>query len=298
MVEETIGKWNGIFNHFGIEVGDGRHCPCPMCGGADRFRFDDKEGKGTYYCNHCGAGDGFNLLQNKLGIDFKEAINEVKKIIGGVVYTKPKEQNMDPETLRKMFTDSNVIEQNDFAGAYLNSRGLTTYPETLRSLDKCYESETKKNHPAMLAVVRSHEGEGLTLHRTYLTMYGDKAPLEKCKKLMPALKKITGGAIRLFPATNGTIGIAEGIETAIACYEQTGVPTWSAISSTLLEAFKPPLGIKNVIIFGDNDKNFAGQKAAYTLANRLVIKDKLSATVMIPDKPGTDWLDMQKESKC
>ncbi|NYY79755.1 hypothetical protein DMH17_06695 [Raoultella planticola] len=34
-----------------------------MCGGADRFRFDDKEGRGTWFCNQCGAGDGLKLVE-------------------------------------------------------------------------------------------------------------------------------------------------------------------------------------------------------------------------------------------
>jgi putative DNA primase/helicase len=43
-----------------------------MCGGKDRFRFDDKEGHGTWICTHCGAGDGFSLLMKVMGIDFKK----------------------------------------------------------------------------------------------------------------------------------------------------------------------------------------------------------------------------------
>lgn len=41
---------------------DGRHGPCPVCGGKDRFRFDDKAGRGTWFCNQCGHGDGLDLV--------------------------------------------------------------------------------------------------------------------------------------------------------------------------------------------------------------------------------------------
>jgi len=37
-------------------------------------------------------------------------------------------------------------------------------------------------------------------------------------------------------------------------------------------AFEPPEGIRIITVFGDNDNNFAGQKAAYTLANKLFIR--------------------------
>ena len=59
-VERATGRWPGILKHFGLDdrTLSGDHCPCPVCGGKDRFRFDDKEGRGTYYCSHCGAGHG------------------------------------------------------------------------------------------------------------------------------------------------------------------------------------------------------------------------------------------------
>jgi formamidopyrimidine-DNA glycosylase len=35
--------------------------PCPMCGGKDRWRFTDIDGKGTWWCNGCRGGNGFAL---------------------------------------------------------------------------------------------------------------------------------------------------------------------------------------------------------------------------------------------
>ena len=43
-----------------------RHGPCPVCGGKDRFRFDDKGGRGTWICSTCGAGDGIELVKRLL----------------------------------------------------------------------------------------------------------------------------------------------------------------------------------------------------------------------------------------
>ena len=57
------GRWRGILHSLGMDERSlsGKHCPCPLCGGKDRFRFDDKDGRGTYYCSGCGAGDGVKL---------------------------------------------------------------------------------------------------------------------------------------------------------------------------------------------------------------------------------------------
>jgi 5S rRNA maturation endonuclease (ribonuclease M5) len=61
-----------------------QHGPCPACGGKDRFRFDDQEGKGTWFCNQCQpqAGDGFDLVQNVRGCAFPEALQLVADALG------------------------------------------------------------------------------------------------------------------------------------------------------------------------------------------------------------------------
>ena len=48
--------------------------------------------------------------------------------------------------------------------------------------------------------------------------------------------------------------------------------------------------IKHLIIFGDNDRNGVGQKAAYALASRLT--SKMRVEVRIPNVAGTDWNDV------
>jgi len=71
-IKEAVGRWPGIFAQLGVDVGTGKHKACPICGGKDRFRFDDKDGEGTYFCNQCGAGDGWNLLQKVIGMNFRQ----------------------------------------------------------------------------------------------------------------------------------------------------------------------------------------------------------------------------------
>ena len=78
---EAVGKWQSIFNSLGIEVGNGKHCPCPVCGGKDRFRFDNKNGRGTYICNQCGSGDGLELIKNYYHFDSKKASSKVAECL-------------------------------------------------------------------------------------------------------------------------------------------------------------------------------------------------------------------------
>src|SRR3546814_9555329 len=60
IADQCINRWPSILPQFGISPSylTGKQTPCPTCGGKDRFRFDNKDGRGTYYCNKCGPGDG------------------------------------------------------------------------------------------------------------------------------------------------------------------------------------------------------------------------------------------------
>ncbi|EKR8964141.1 DNA primase, partial [Salmonella enterica] len=46
-VKQACGHWPNILPALGVKVIKNRHQACPVCGGSDRFRFDDKEGRGT-----------------------------------------------------------------------------------------------------------------------------------------------------------------------------------------------------------------------------------------------------------
>ena len=73
--DRALGKWQGILPALGVpsKALSNRHGPCPMCGGKDRFRFDDKGGRGTWICSKCGAGDGIELVKRIQNVEFKEA---------------------------------------------------------------------------------------------------------------------------------------------------------------------------------------------------------------------------------
>ena len=67
-----------------------KHGPCPMCGGKDRFRFDNKGGRGTWICSQCGAGDGVELVKRLLNADFKEAVKAIDQHLGSAPAAPPK----------------------------------------------------------------------------------------------------------------------------------------------------------------------------------------------------------------
>jgi putative DNA primase/helicase len=81
------GRWIDVLEAVGgIERNllDGRHHPCPKCGGTDRFRMTNTE-DGAVYCNQCFSeknGDGLAAIQWMLDGNFPMACRRVGEYLG------------------------------------------------------------------------------------------------------------------------------------------------------------------------------------------------------------------------
>lgn len=295
---EALGRWPGILQSLGIDSAflNKKHGPCPICAGKDRYRFDDKAGRGTWICSRCGSGDGFQLLQRIFGCSFSEAAKQVDQVVGTVPAGPIVSQRTDASKMRalqKVWEESRAVQRNDPVGRYLNRRlGLDVVPVQLRLHPGLrYTDEDGFDlgrFPAMVAKIQYPDGTGASIHRTYLTEDGHKALVRQPKKIM-AGKPLSTGAVRLGEA-GPTLGIAEGIETALAASNRFNVPVWAATNATLLEAWMPPTGVERVLIAGDNDASYTGQAAAYKLARRLA-QQGLTVDIQIPEQVGKDWAD-------
>ena len=291
--DEAIGRWPGILSSLGLDQRylQNKHGPCPVCQGTDRYRFDNKAGRGTWICSRCGSGDGFKLLQNMFGWDFKRAAREVDQVVGRVPIDSVAAKRTDEsklQALRTTWQTSKAVIKGDPVWLYLNRRvGIKSVPADIRFHPSLKHSDGGM-HPAMLAMLRYPDGTPTTIHRTYLTERGDKAEVAEAKKFM-AGKPLSSSAVRLSPIYD-CIGIAEGIETALAASNRFDVPVWAASNAVLLEAWIPPVGVERVLIAGDNDASCTGQAAAFALAKRLT-RDGYLVEVHIPNAIDTDWAD-------
>ena len=107
------GRWQDILGHLDYHVSSDvkEHSQCPICGGDDRFRFDDENGTGSYICSQGTgeiiAGDGLSLLADHADLSIHEAIKAVTAVLNdmGLLSThddKTKHTSTDwaePETL-------------------------------------------------------------------------------------------------------------------------------------------------------------------------------------------------------
>lgn len=295
------GRWHGILVALGIDHRylSGKNGPCPLCpGGRDRWRFLDTDGAGTWICTHCGSGDGFELVMRLSSLPFKDAAQRIEAVLGDVVSPSPRRDRSERQIragLNSIWSKATPLRHSDAVDRWLRSRDiiLHSFPSCLRMARRLpyYSSASRSYHPAMLALVRGADGRPATIHRTYLTEAGNKAAVESPRKLFSPMPK--GAAVRL-GAPGATLGIAEGIETALAAQILFSVPTWAAICANGLANFEPPQNVKRLLIFADNDDNQVGQQAALRLASRL--SGDLKVETIIPPDIGQDWNDVLSRS--
>ena len=85
----TNGRWPDLLMQLAGLTPDqltDTHQPCPLCGGEDRYRFDDLNGTGSWYCNQCGgkdqsggAGSGMDMLMRRTGLTYPEACKRIEQ---------------------------------------------------------------------------------------------------------------------------------------------------------------------------------------------------------------------------
>ncbi len=282
--DRAMGQWVEILPHFGVspKLLNKRNQPCPVCGGKDRFRFTDKEGRGTYYCNQCGPGNGFTLIKKVAGLDFKDAATKIDELLGdaGPIEIKKDDERSSRKAMKELWDGAVVPAADSSVGLYLGGR-----------LGRFWKSAAiRQSGHNMIARISDPSDRGVNMHITYLTKEGRKADVEVQKRIMRGTLP-SGCAIRLWDAQE-VMGIAEGIETAMSAAVLFRMPVWAAVNSVTLAKWEPPAIAKKVVIFGDNDLSFTGQAKAYELANRLAVRNGIEVVVEIPTVAGTDWNDV------
>lgn len=334
-------RWPEILTAHGMadEFFRGRNGPCPFCGGKDRFRWSKRHG-GVWVCNQCTGGkyaSGFQMLMQHLGLSsFVQAADAVREHFGvngadaqALYVPRPVVRSdgggySDEEkarNLRKMqaiWNQSLALSKDDPVMLYLRHRvpGLDFVPQEIRfhpALEYWSPPEQEGERPillgkfpAMVAKALDADGQLVQIHKTYLTREGRKADV-------PIVKKTERGvgcnsfAIRMQAVTADTLGVGEGIESALAAAMLRDVPVWPCLNGPAMSQFVLPHELRGqvtkLLIFADHDElkptrcvdghqKFARPGSVY--AEKLAIRARragLSVMIIKAAKVGHDMAD-------
>jgi hypothetical protein len=173
------------------------------------------------------------------------------------------------------------------AEAYLASRGLKTASPDLRfdARTPCGRGPHAARRPAMLAAVRDAAGL-VAVHRTFLDL--DPPRLAAMPGPRRGLGRLRAGAVRLCMPASGTLGLAEGIETAIAATQLSGIACWASLGSARFGRVAIPDGVERLILFLDNDRagRRAEQLARAAHGGRCLVEPRYA------EPAGADWNDV------
>ena len=290
VLREFNGAWRQTLEGYGCHLPNGRHHgPCPVCGGKDRFRFDDKDGRGTWFCSQCDpqSGGGLLLLSRYLG---KPTIEVARELIG---------QDM-PRTVapvrKHTATDEQIIKENRArakAGAalmlsqakkaehpYMNAKGLTGEWLVNGEIMMGANAEMIQVGDSLLVPVYK-DGELVNMQK--ITKEGIKRP-------------ITGGEMsgvsHCIQGKENLIAVVEGYATGVTVNRMTGATTYVAFNTANLAAACHLarctfLGAK-LVIFADHDEHGAGLRYAEEAAVQTLSK------IALPPEIG-DWDDYRQK---
>ena len=181
---------------------------------------------------------------------------------------------------------SAILSDRTLVETYLGSRGLHLRPPATVRFHPRLRHHSGGAWPVMVALVtRGTDDAPLGIHRTYLSRNGSSKADVSPQKMM--LGPCHGGAVRLANA-GYVLMVGEGIETCLAAMQATGMPAWSALSTSGLRALDLPAEVREVIVLADGDD--PGEAAARAAAQRWMLQGR-SVRIARPPR-GLDFNDL------
>ena len=270
IVEARGGKW---------QPGRGGMCRCPAHADGDpslSVRVGD-----TSLLFHCFAGCTTVAVLEAL----RRSGDRVRSNSPGTASEgRAAARNLQP-LAEKLWATGRGLSRS-LAADYLASRHLVSHSAQLRFHGRVQLGPMAHAtyHPAMLAAVRDDAGLQ-AVHRTFLDPAGGQARFANAKRLLGNPGR---GAVRL-GQPGRTLGLAEGIETALAANVIHGFPVWAVLGNERFGIIDLPRHVERLVLLADND---AGGQRAVGLAEAGLQRDGLTIETLWPPAPHNDWADV------
>ena len=173
------------------------------------------------------------------------------------------------------------------AKAYLEARGIRAVSRALRFHPRTPLGPKGNTRylPALIAAVTMDHGL-VAIHRTFLNLVRPAVvPFDNPKR---ALGSLASGAVRLFEPVDGRLGLAEGIESALAAKALTQIPCWASLGNERFGLVSIPESVRELHLFVDHD---AGGELAEERARSAYACESRTIVTRRPRGPGKDWND-------
>ncbi|WP_429077584.1 DUF927 domain-containing protein [Aeromonas veronii] len=293
----ACGHWPDLLAAVGIDIPRrGKHGPCPVCGGKDRFRLDDKTGRGTWICNQCGTGDGLDLVGKVTGKSAKEAAELVAPLVGlsaGGLDPAERErihqqQHAKAEQERKRGEQQRqkaarraaaIIRDCEQGNTlYLERKGLGSH---LGAVNRTLIREGGENYPAGSLVIPLTNEAGELVNVQLIGHDGSKRYLTGGQKA-EAFHRIEGGK---------QVAVCEGYATGVSVNSAISSTVYCAMDAGNLQAVAQIARRQHpearILLCGDNDAGTEGNPGK-TKAEQAAIA--MGGLVALPPVAG-DWND-------
>ncbi len=242
------------------------------------------------------VGEKALLFKCFAGCDTLDVIRAIRRLdrsvpLSGRAGLSPSPTSLSPAWLRQRaldLWDNALALAGTSAEQYLRRRLIIVSPPALRFHRRTPLGRGKRAvfRPAMLAAL--HERERLVaIQRTFL----DTDAPRRARDLANSRRMLGSpgqGAVILAPA-NDTLGLAEGIETALSAILLLDIPVWATLGNERLPHIAIPDTVTRLILLPDNDRGgrIGAAKAteAYTMPGRTI-------ETLWPPRGFNDWNDV------
>ncbi|MCE9886543.1 TOPRIM and DUF927 domain-containing protein [Obesumbacterium proteus] len=290
-------RWPEILDFIGVNVpaSPRTHSACPACGGKDRFRFDDN-GRGSHFCNQCGAGDGLDLIAKVRCCDITTAAQLAADALGIDYRTaKMPESSSQRKSLHATKGQKSALEQEQhtkFADRYRKLGQKVTFGESPYLQSKGLEGFTFSILPdgGLLLPLRDESGEVVAAQT--ISPSGEK------RLIAGSAKKGSFYTINAVE-TPPYILIAEGLATALSVHlMRPDALTVAAIDAGNLLPVAQVLRVSHpdaqIIIAADNDLVEGAKNVGIEHAEKaaLAVAGWVSAP---PTDQKADWDDYRQQ---
>lgn len=255
--------------------------------------------RGSWFDHEAGVGgDALGLVAHARRSSMREAWAWASNFIGasaGSAEVPPQRRKaLEPSTptaasgttdlARRIWAEA-VTPRGTLVERYLAHRGLELAAYApLRFHPACPRGAERL--PAMVALMTDPcTAEPVGVHRTFLAVDGAGKAQGNAKQMAGRV-----GVVRLSPDAEVTqgLGLAEGIETALAVTQRLGwTPVWAATSAGAIARFPVLAGIEELTVWADADDRGVGLAGAVTCAERWAEMARLATIIEAP--AGTDF---------